>query len=302
VKPVITSYFEDSTKKNERAKRFIFEEGPPKPPKFQVPLAPSPSADVIDWDEYTIVGTSSQLEKPYLRLTSAPDPSTVRPLPVLRKALEFLKLRWLKGRDYAYICDQFKSLRQDLTVQRIKNDFTVEVYETHARFALEKLDMGEYNQCQTQLKLLYEAGLTGHESEFIAYRILYLLGTKNRSELNSLISELSSEQHAIPEIRHALDVRSAVALNNYHSLFKLYRTVPNIGCYLMDCFLNRERLNALKIICRAYRPSFSVSVLTDILSFNNRTLCLEFLQECQVVLTDKDQQIDTKASLPSINL
>lgn len=26
--------------------------------------------DVIDWDDQTIVGTSTQLEKPYLRLTS----------------------------------------------------------------------------------------------------------------------------------------------------------------------------------------------------------------------------------------
>jgi len=28
------------------------------------------NSDVIDWDEYTIVGTSTKLEKNYLRLTS----------------------------------------------------------------------------------------------------------------------------------------------------------------------------------------------------------------------------------------
>jgi len=31
-----------------------------------------------DWDALTIKGTCQQIEKPYLRLTSAPDPATVR--------------------------------------------------------------------------------------------------------------------------------------------------------------------------------------------------------------------------------
>lgn len=73
--------------------------------------------DVIDWDEQTIVGTSKQLEKPYLRLTSAPNPKDVRPLEVLRQTLEHLKRKWRAEGNYAWVCDQFKSLRQDLTVR-----------------------------------------------------------------------------------------------------------------------------------------------------------------------------------------
>ncbi len=94
--------------------------------------------NVIDWDKHTIVGTNQRLEKPYLRLTSVrpsgplsvrhsaadfvasvpqePDPATVRPLPVLRQTLELLKRKWKEEENYPYICDQFKSLRQDLTV------------------------------------------------------------------------------------------------------------------------------------------------------------------------------------------
>lgn len=126
--------------------------------------------NVIDWDHFTIKGTSTKLEKSYLRLTSVssdlrtlvrdeadniqePSPADIRPLPILKQTLNLLKTKWKDTHNYAYAVDQFKSMRQDLTVslspemlgyaiddaqvQRIKNDFTVEVYEIHARIALE---------------------------------------------------------------------------------------------------------------------------------------------------------------------
>lgn len=46
----------------------------------------------------------------------APDPASVRPLPILRKTLELIKQKWEKEHNYTYMCDQFKSMRQDLTV------------------------------------------------------------------------------------------------------------------------------------------------------------------------------------------
>ena len=85
-------------------------------------------------------------------------------------------------------------------------DLTVEVYESHARVALESRDLNEYNQCQTQLKQLYSTlkikknTKFGSEMEFIAYRILYyvyLQGNKKyqngSSDLADIMASLSEE-------------------------------------------------------------------------------------------------------------
>lgn len=49
----------------------------------------------------------------------------VRPEEVLEKALLMVQN---SQKNYLYKCDQLKSIRQDLTVQRIHNQLTVKVY------------------------------------------------------------------------------------------------------------------------------------------------------------------------------
>ncbi|KAN0062506.1 hypothetical protein ACQY0O_005037 [Thecaphora frezii] len=249
------------------------------PPPTHAGFADTEVADpnVIDWDEHTVVGLSTKLEKPYLRLTSAPDPKTVRPLATLQQTLELLKRKWRTETNYAYICDQFKSMRQDLTVQRIKNEFTVKVYEIHARIALEKGDLGEYNQCQSQLRSLYAYNIPGCVMEFLAYRILYLLHTKNRRDVNALMTELTAEHKAEAAVAHALAVRSALVMGNYHAFFKLYLNAPNMNGYVMDHFVERERVNALLVMAKVYRPSLSLSYIASELAFNDASEAHDFL-------------------------
>ena len=211
---------------------------------YKASPSPEPSAGPV-------IGLSQTLEKRYFRLTAPPIPSQVRPEHILRQTLDLLKKKWKKEGNYSYICDQFKSMRQDLTVQRIKNEFTVTVYEIHARIALEKGDLGEYNQCQTQLKALYAQKLGGNPVEFKAYRILYFIHTSNRTSLNDVLADLTTAEKGEQAIKHALDVRSALALGNYHRFFRLYLDTPNMGAYLMDMFVVRERLSALSNICKA---------------------------------------------------
>jgi hypothetical protein len=87
--------------------------------------------------------------------------------------------------------------------------------------------------------------------EFKAYRILYFIHTCNRTALNDVLTELTTAEKEDPAIKHALDARSALALGNYHKFFRLYLETPNMGAYLMDMFVVRERLAALANLCKA---------------------------------------------------
>jgi len=218
-----------------------------------------------------VQGTCTALEKPYLRLTRAPAPAEVRPVAVLRQALQLFRGQWAvtaRRPSYLFMNEQLKSIRQDLTVQCVRDAFTVEVYECHACIALEALDREEFNQCASQLKVLYEEGVAGRRLELTAYRLLYYLATKDSTQLNTTLASLSPSARREPHVAFALQARAALALNNYCAFFRLLPRAPGHCAAALGWVLARERTAALDVLVKAYRPHLP-------LSFLRRTLGLE---------------------------
>nr|POE45790.1 sac3 family protein a [Quercus suber] len=270
----------------------------------------------IDWDSLTVKGTCQEIEKRYLRLTSAPDPASVRPEEVLEKALDMVHN---SQKNYLYKCDQLKSIRQDLTVQRIRNWLTVKVYETHARLALEVGDLFEYNQCQSQLKTLYAEGIEGCHMEFSAYNLLcVILHSNNYRDLLSSMSRLSDEAKKDETVKHALAVRAAVTSENYVMFFRLYKTAPYLSTCLMDLYVEKMRYKAVSCMSRSYRPTVPVSYIAQVLGFitarprnegsdekdsDGLGECVDWLKAhgaCLIADNNGEMQLDTKASCASL--
>eukprot|EP00531_Pseudo-nitzschia_arenysensis_P006272 CAMPEP_0116126990 /NCGR_PEP_ID=MMETSP0329-20121206/6612_1 /TAXON_ID=697910 /ORGANISM="Pseudo-nitzschia arenysensis, Strain B593" /LENGTH=809 /DNA_ID=CAMNT_0003621081 /DNA_START=121 /DNA_END=2550 /DNA_ORIENTATION=- len=285
--------------------------------------------DETDFEQMTVKGACTTLEKDYLRLTAPPRAELVRPFAILQQHLWDLQSEYYgcnrdggnllqdrmtmpqtkwgisdpgdagnsqfhrRQHDYLWFCSQLKAIRQDCTVQRIQCELAVDVYETHARIALQEGDLNEYNQCQTQLKGLYEnrpssvgksnvvlydhannSSIWKHEKEFVAYRLLYyvFLSTNEKysggsSDMFHIMLSLSSEDRKYPAIQHALKVREAVASSDYFSFFSLHNNCPNLGVFLTDLLIPTMRMRGLRRIAKAYRPSIELRVCLKYLGF-----------------------------------
>jgi hypothetical protein len=226
-----------------------------------------------------IVGTCYEQEKKFFRLTKKPDASEIRPPTVLRKHFNHLQTIAKNPTKYKYVCDQLRAIRQDLTVQKIRDDFTISVYEFHARLTLENKDLCEFNQCQTQLRHLYD-DLPGskNEYEFTAYRLLYYILTEDDQDILSLLNDLDAKARRSPSIALAIKVHDAYLKGHHIKLFKLYKNTPRMCGNVMDLFLDRERRRFIKIVQKSYHPFIEVSVLSNWFQFSSEKEFAEYMK------------------------
>lgn len=266
--------YDSDEKKKQRLERFNHESSPSPGPNL-------PNKPVFKKDNATptaFVGRCTTLEKRYLRLTSEPDPNLVRPQMILERAVKRL-MSLVDEKPYSYIKDQFKAIRQDLTVQHIKNDFSMYVYELNAKLSIENNDLGEMNQCVSQLEHFYDSigSKTVHfkqsELEFMCYRILYMLMVENHSEIFKIKYKLSKRTyvksehlHLLNFIKLAFQLQDLVLTNNYYKYFKLVGQFKplKLAYHLIENFLTEKpRIKTMNTLVKSYKK-FNIELLIDL--------------------------------------
>lgn len=270
------------------------------------------SANVSDFSEETeirdlntpLVGTNTNLEKHYLRLTSEPKPETVRPLNILKKSFKMLNEKYIKdSANYGYLCDQLRSLRQDLTVQHIRNEFTIRVYEFNCKVSIDFDDMGEFNRCQSQLKFLYRIFDKNNPNmyDFLAYTVLYYILTNNHFEAFQLKLYLIEKDDHSNKSEHswtgnsllifAFQVLENVINGEYYDFFervKLFRSLQESKPFsklspyytfdkLLCSILVNERIKALCMVCKSFKL-LPLSFVIDQLAFKDKIDYSDFLK------------------------
>ncbi|CAI4854245.1 CQS_1a_G0055730.mRNA.1.CDS.1 [Saccharomyces cerevisiae] len=244
-----------------------------------------------------VVGRCQTLEKSYLRLTSEPNPDLIRPPNILQKIYCLLMDKYQsKTATYTYLCDQFKSMRQDLRVQMIENSFTIKVYQTHARIALENGDLGEFNQCQNRIMALFENPTIPKKSysEFICYSVLYSMLTEDYPSIShlklKLIDDGSSEILEDEHVKMIFELSDMKLVGNYHYFMKNYLKLHKFEKCLINSFLNLEKLIFLTIICKSYnqvnldfiKSEFNFNSIEETTNFLNEQNLTEFILNKQI--------------------
>lgn len=247
-----------------------------------------------------IVGTSTQLEKPYTRTTGLPKPETVRPEHILRKSVEYVTQKWEETKDFTYVNEQFKSIRQDLIVQGIRNDFTVYVYEKHAKITLSEGCMEEFNKCSVKLEYLYTLpGIsTTNEPEFTAYRLFYLGLIDDGSLLSELYRKLYSQRYTQLRLTHpvsqALAIMDAFTRKDWKKYFEITRSVDNMGHAIIEKLTQNVRFAIIKITTSTFACNLSVDFLRKRLGFETRAEILEYLAFLGVSPEADGETLNTK--------
>lgn len=260
----------------------------------------------------------------------APLPEDVRPPSVLQDALDYLMCDVLLRKDHPFadihqfIRDRTRSIRQDLTVQNVRDASSIRIHEIIARFhilsghVLCEEDSSTFDSFQNTEQLrkvlqtlqeLYDDHHRGLESslsqpqglEALAneaeFRSYYILTHLQDNDVYRKSLSFPPPVFSSAEVQFSLACVSSAKENNYYRFFRLLETgaasnssMHPITFYLQACLLHSHfrliRRQALKTLCKVYKSeSIPLADLVAVLGFDDEEEAYAYFAHFQLELT-----------------
>lgn len=258
-----------------------------------------------------IVGTCQDIERPYVRVQSQPDPASVRPPEILCQSLHAVACREAAGEPYSDTGEFYMSICQDLRLQEIENDLTVSAREGFALCAMrarvglpgeEKgMDIKTLSDCFLHLQALYIKNPgQPRQLEFTVYRFLMWLGL-TANGVNDTYGQLNTSLRALtfysphPAVQHAIKVMSAVVLGDAQGYFALKAWLPSAAqeqCHIHDTLIVPVmRTKIYQVLLKAYKFAIPLRDVGLMLDMSGPEL-VAWLQQRGAVLNSDALEVD----------
>uniref|UniRef100_A0A3P9IZ74 Germinal-center associated nuclear protein n=1 Tax=Oryzias latipes TaxID=8090 RepID=A0A3P9IZ74_ORYLA len=243
-----------------------------------------------------------------------PLPHELRPLPVLKMTMDYLVTQIMdlsqdNYRDwYDFVWNRTRSIRKDITQQRLCCPQTVSLIEKCTRFHVHcahhlceehmssfdpKINTENMTKCLQSLKEMYEDLATHQtfcpsEAEFRQYSVLLKL---NDGDILRSVQQFRDEVRNSPELKFAVQAFAAVNSNNFVRFFKLVKGASYLAGCLLHRYFNQVRAKALKVLNMALTVGprstpLPVEDVARMLMFPNSAEATDFVQQFGLNVTD----------------
>ena len=97
-----------------------------------------------------------------------------------------------------------------------------------------------------------------------------------------VLSKVTVETRRHSIVKHAMDVRRAITSRNYVRFFSLFKSAPREESRnLMNLFVEKFRFDAVTVMCKAFRPTLSISHIAQVSRVFTQ-LGYQYLYSCSV--------------------
>ena len=242
------------------------------------------------------------LEKNYERLdiSSNINKNNYRDLNTLKMSFNFIKEKYNKNKDYSYIINQLKSIRQELLLQNIKNEFSINVYEESVKLAIENNDIPNLSISISYLiNDLYTFFLNNN---FIQFFRLYLIYTSiyDIKEISIILTTKHYKKNK-NELKDIIKIIKFINQKSYINAIKEISLLKNeIEKKLFINIFPKIKLLSIIIMCYGYFTSIPILFIQNKLLFQNEKDCLKFLKEKNAIIDEELNNLLCRNSIKNL--